>query len=227
MHHRPSRHHTVRNNADDGGRSDRSFRASVCVPPGRFIVTGRKRWLGKRRHLRERIRSDLAVGGVLPGRRGCICISCSAIEPRTGPARAGGQGKPGEIAISTTLSHELRTPLHGVLGYADQLSNDAELDPAKSRQVTEIANAAKHMRDIVNLVLDFARIEALRPRRRCGRSTYGCWCRNFRQPARCIPAIRAFIMTLGGLTSIPGAEVAGIAATRSYAIRFRPPALCG
>ena len=64
----------------------------------------------------------------------------------------------------TTLSHELRTPLHGVLGYADQLSNDAGLNPAESRQVTEIANAAKHMRDIVNLVLDFARIEALGPR---------------------------------------------------------------
>ncbi len=63
----------------------------------------------------------------------------------------------------TTLSHELRTPLHGVLGYADQLSRDGTLGPAQSRQVVEIVRAGRHMRDVVNVVLDYARIEALGP----------------------------------------------------------------
>jgi signal transduction histidine kinase/CheY-like chemotaxis protein/HPt (histidine-containing phosphotransfer) domain-containing protein len=63
----------------------------------------------------------------------------------------------------TTLSHELRTPLHGVLGYADQLSREATLNPAQTHQVAEIVRAGKHMRDVVNVVLDYARIEALGP----------------------------------------------------------------
>jgi signal transduction histidine kinase/DNA-binding NarL/FixJ family response regulator len=63
----------------------------------------------------------------------------------------------------TMLSHELRTPLHSVLGYADQLSRQDEHGPTQSRQLAEIVRAAKHMRDVVNVVLDYARIEALGP----------------------------------------------------------------
>jgi signal transduction histidine kinase/DNA-binding response OmpR family regulator len=63
----------------------------------------------------------------------------------------------------TTLSHELRTPLQGVLGYADQLTRDGGLTAAQSRQVAEIVAAGKHMRGVVNEVLDYARIEARGP----------------------------------------------------------------
>jgi signal transduction histidine kinase/DNA-binding response OmpR family regulator len=68
------------------------------------------------------------------------------------------------------LSHELRTPLHGVLGYADQLSHDQALSPAQTRHVAEIVRSARHMRDVVNVVLDYARVEAPGPAvhmRRC------------------------------------------------------------
>ena len=63
----------------------------------------------------------------------------------------------------TTLSHELRTPLHGVLGYADHLSREGTLGPVERQQVSEIVRAGKHMRDVVNVALDYARIEALGP----------------------------------------------------------------
>jgi signal transduction histidine kinase/DNA-binding response OmpR family regulator len=63
----------------------------------------------------------------------------------------------------TMLSHELRTPLHGVLGYADELSREGMLTPAQTRRVAEIVRSAKHMRDVVNVVLDYARVEALGP----------------------------------------------------------------
>lgn len=63
----------------------------------------------------------------------------------------------------TMLSHELRTPLHGVLGYADQLLRDGKLSVTQVRQVGEIVRSAKHMRDVVNVVLDYARVEALGP----------------------------------------------------------------
>jgi signal transduction histidine kinase len=63
----------------------------------------------------------------------------------------------------TMLSHELRTPLQGVLGYADQLSSEHGLTPAQTRQILEIVRAARQMREVVNIVLDYARVEALGP----------------------------------------------------------------
>lgn len=63
----------------------------------------------------------------------------------------------------TTLSHELRTPLHGILGYAESLARETTLRPEQSQQVSDIISAGKHMRDVVNVVLDYARIEALGP----------------------------------------------------------------
>jgi signal transduction histidine kinase/DNA-binding response OmpR family regulator len=63
-----------------------------------------------------------------------------------------------------TLSHELRTALHGVLGHADQLDRDEALNPTQARQAAEIVSAGRHMRDVVNVVLDYARIEARGPK---------------------------------------------------------------
>ena len=63
----------------------------------------------------------------------------------------------------TTLSHELRSPLQGVLGYADRLSHDSSLTPEQAHDVAEIIRASKQMRIVVNVVLDYARIEALGP----------------------------------------------------------------
>ena len=63
----------------------------------------------------------------------------------------------------TTLSHELtytaawRARLRGPLGPRGRMS------PEQSRQLGEIIRAGKHMRDVVNVVLDYARIEALGP----------------------------------------------------------------
>jgi len=62
-----------------------------------------------------------------------------------------------------TLSHELRTPLHGILGYADRLGREGILDAAQSRYVAAIADAGRHMRDVVNRVLDQTRVEARGP----------------------------------------------------------------
>ena len=63
----------------------------------------------------------------------------------------------------STLSHELRTPLHGILGYAERLCRQAGFDATAQRQIAAIADAAKHMRDVVNGVLAHARVEARAP----------------------------------------------------------------
>ena len=59
----------------------------------------------------------------------------------------------------SNMSHELRTPLHAVLGYAQLLEHDDKLSEKQSNNVREIDNAGKLLLDLVNQILDLARLE--------------------------------------------------------------------
>ena len=56
------------------------------------------------------------------------------------------------------MSHELRTPLNAVLGFAQLLEMD--LDDPHQESVRQIRRAGSHLLDLINEVLDIARIEA-------------------------------------------------------------------
>ena len=60
------------------------------------------------------------------------------------------------------VSHELRTPLNAIIGYSEMLSEEAsdEGRPALVRDLEKIRSAALHQLDLVNSVLDLAKIEA-------------------------------------------------------------------
>ncbi len=60
------------------------------------------------------------------------------------------------------MNHELRTPVNAILGYNDLLQKDVlgPLSPSQSMAVARSQRATKHLRDLVNDVLDLARIEA-------------------------------------------------------------------
>jgi PAS domain S-box-containing protein len=60
------------------------------------------------------------------------------------------------------MSHELRTPLNAVLGFAQLLASDTQ-EPLTLRQrerVQELQRGGAHLLDLINDVLDIARIEA-------------------------------------------------------------------
>jgi PAS domain S-box-containing protein len=57
------------------------------------------------------------------------------------------------------MSHELRTPLNSVLGFA-QLLDLEPLTPVQRRNVARILKGGRHLLDLINEVLDIARIEA-------------------------------------------------------------------
>ncbi|HEX5972485.1 MAG TPA: ATP-binding protein [Gemmatimonadaceae bacterium] len=70
-------------------------------------------------------------------------------------AEAGSEAKSEFLAL---MSHELRTPLNAVIGYAELLSVDGA-EPISSAQHAKLARilaSAKHLRDLVDQMLDLA-----------------------------------------------------------------------
>ncbi|MBE0438996.1 MAG: PAS domain S-box protein [Gammaproteobacteria bacterium] len=57
------------------------------------------------------------------------------------------------------MSHELRTPLNAILGFSQILELD-ELDQDQLQSVTMIKNAGLHLLNLINDILDLARIES-------------------------------------------------------------------
>jgi signal transduction histidine kinase len=60
------------------------------------------------------------------------------------------------------MSHELRTPLNAIIGYSEILEEDAEDNgqPELIRDLQKIRNAGKHLLNLINDVLDLAKIES-------------------------------------------------------------------
>jgi len=56
------------------------------------------------------------------------------------------------------MSHELRTPMNSILGFA-QLMEMGELNQAHKKGVNQILKSGNHLLDLINEVLDIARIE--------------------------------------------------------------------
>jgi signal transduction histidine kinase len=62
-------------------------------------------------------------------------------------------------AFLATMSHELRTPLNGILGFAELLKYEVD-NPAHQEYATVIQQSGEHLLNLVNEILDLAKIEA-------------------------------------------------------------------
>lgn len=60
------------------------------------------------------------------------------------------------------MSHELRTPLNGILGFAQILQRDTNLNDSQQRGLGVIRTSGEHLLTLINEVLDIAKIEAQR-----------------------------------------------------------------
>jgi signal transduction histidine kinase/CheY-like chemotaxis protein len=57
------------------------------------------------------------------------------------------------------MSHDLRTPLNAILGFSQLLKYDPEINSTQRANTLEIIAAGKHLLDLVNQILDLAKIE--------------------------------------------------------------------
>ncbi|MHB8594950.1 MAG: hybrid sensor histidine kinase/response regulator, partial [Acidimicrobiales bacterium] len=69
------------------------------------------------------------------------------------------QASKAKSAFLSRMSHELRTPLNSVLGFAQLLDMD-ELDEQQHGSVRHILRAGQHLLNLIDEVLDIARIES-------------------------------------------------------------------
>jgi signal transduction histidine kinase/ligand-binding sensor domain-containing protein/CheY-like chemotaxis protein len=63
-------------------------------------------------------------------------------------------------AFLANMSHELRTPLNGILGYAQILARNGELNDSQKNGVDVIRRSGDHLLTLINDILDLSRIEA-------------------------------------------------------------------
>ena len=79
-----------------------------------------------------------------------------ALAAATAQAQAASMAK---TAFLSRMSHELRTPLNAVLGFAQLLGMESLTDDQQS-SVEQILNGGRHLLELINEVLDIARIES-------------------------------------------------------------------
>ncbi len=61
----------------------------------------------------------------------------------------------------SSMSHELRTPLNGILGFAQLMASDTPPPTtAQKESITQILQAGWHLLDLINEILDLAKIES-------------------------------------------------------------------
>jgi signal transduction histidine kinase/DNA-binding response OmpR family regulator len=65
-----------------------------------------------------------------------------------------------KTAFFANMSHEIRTPMNAILGYAQLLQVDGNIDDSQRRKIDVIRSSGDHLLGLINDILEMSRIEA-------------------------------------------------------------------
>ncbi len=146
-----------------GYAAQRLMIASAFIPSGIGWLTLKGKQLG---WYQEEINTGLfvvistALLAVVVG--GCALVLSHADEERQRAKEEAEEAEEANQAKSeflSRMSHELRTPLNSVLGFSQLLEMESPT-PRQREHIEQILKAGRHLVELVNEVLDIARIES-------------------------------------------------------------------
>jgi len=87
--------------------------------------------------------------------------SCTDIEEQKQAQAAAENANRAKSEFLSSMSHELRNPLNAILGFAQLMSSDSPSpSPSQQASIEQILKAGWHLLELINEVLDLAKIEA-------------------------------------------------------------------
>ena len=137
----------------DAHREFKDFEYRHIAPNGRLM------------HIRVSGRPFFAEDGDFLGYRGVGADVTIEKQSEAALREAKRQADEANLAKSeflSRMSHELRTPLNGILGFAQllELDKDENLTEEQVRFINDIRKSGDHLLELINEVLDLARIES-------------------------------------------------------------------
>ncbi len=109
------------------------------------------------REIRDLVRSFNNMAAQIRERTGALESARNRAEQASWQADQASRAKSDFLS---KMSHELRTPLNGVLGYAQILKRDHNINESQRDTLDAIENCGQHLLELINDVLDIARIES-------------------------------------------------------------------